>query len=46
MTKINKSAIEINELMTGGEDIEDIVEDITENLTKAIQENKELAQRR
>ncbi|NLL68527.1 MAG: zinc-ribbon domain-containing protein [Clostridiaceae bacterium] len=45
-TKINKkNAIEINELMTGGEDIEDIVEDITENLTKAIKKNKELTKK-
>lgn len=44
--KINKkNAIEIEELMTGGEDIEEVVEEITENLTKAVKKNKDLTKK-
>ena len=41
-TKINKkNAIEIEELLSGGE-IEDVAEEVTENLIKAIKKNKNL----
>ena len=41
-TKFNKkNSIEINELISGG-DIEDVAEEISENLIKAIKKNKDL----
>ncbi len=44
-TKINKKdAIEIEELINGG-DIEDVAEEITGNLTKAIKKNKDLTKK-
>jgi hypothetical protein len=45
-TKINKkNAIEIEELMSGQEDLEGIVEEITENLTKAVKKNKDITKK-
>ncbi|NLB79358.1 MAG: hypothetical protein GX796_11130, partial [Clostridiaceae bacterium] len=44
-TKINKkNAIEIEELMNGG-DIEEVIEEITENLKKVVKKNKDLTKK-
>jgi len=44
-TKFNrKDSIEIKKLMTGG-DIEDVVEEITDNLIKAVKKNKDLTKK-
>ncbi len=44
-TKINKKgAIEIEELLNGG-DFEDVVEEVTENLIKAVKKNKNLTKK-